>query len=50
MNSLFTTIQSWFRNAITYFAEAFTRIFGLDDDEYPKTGVQPYSGDPSHEH
>lgn len=28
-----------------YFSGAVTRIFGLSDDAYPGTGVQPFSGD-----
>jgi len=29
-----------------YITEAAMRIFGPDDDEYPYTGVQPFTGDP----
>ncbi len=29
-----------------YITEAAMRIFGPDDDEYPSTGVQPFTGDP----
>jgi hypothetical protein len=32
-------------NAISYVSEAVSRIFGLDDDNYPATGVQPFTGD-----
>jgi hypothetical protein len=31
---------------IQFVAEAVTRIFGPSDDNYPKTGVQPFEGDP----
>jgi hypothetical protein len=43
-------IIRWFRDAIDFVSAAISRIFGLTDDEYPDTGIQPYSGDPSHEH
>jgi hypothetical protein len=32
-----------------YLIEAAGRIFGPREDDYPKTGVQPYTGDPSEE-
>ncbi len=32
-----------------YLSEASARIFGPRHDDYPKTGVQPYTGDPSEE-
>lgn len=31
---------------IRYVSEAVARIFGLNDDSYPNTGVQPFEGDP----
>lgn len=30
---------------IRYISGAVARIFGPTDDEYPKTGVQPFEGD-----
>ena len=30
---------------IGYFADAITRIFGLDRNQYPATGVQPFEGE-----
>ena len=30
---------------IGYFSDAVTRIFGLDRDRYPATGVQPFEGE-----
>jgi hypothetical protein len=30
---------------IGYFADAVTRIFGLDRNQYPATGVQPFEGE-----
>ncbi|MEB3336152.1 MAG: hypothetical protein VKJ46_01730 [Leptolyngbyaceae bacterium] len=32
--------------AIRYVSGAVTRIFSPTDDQYPKTGVQPFEGDP----
>jgi hypothetical protein len=34
------------KDMIQYLAEAFARIFGPNDDEYPDIGVQPFEGDP----
>lgn len=28
-----------------YFTEAFARVFGPSDDEYPAVGVQPFDGE-----
>jgi hypothetical protein len=33
---------------INYVSGAVSRIFGLDDDNYPATGVQPFSGKIDH--
>ena len=30
---------------IGYFSDAAARIFGLDQNQYPKTGVQPFEGE-----
>jgi hypothetical protein len=38
-------IPRFFANAVSYVLEAVSRIFGLDDDNYPATGVQPFTGD-----
>ncbi|MBD1940821.1 hypothetical protein H6F50_00415 [Coleofasciculus sp. FACHB-712] len=35
-----------FDNIIQYFSGAIARIFGLSDDAYPATGVQPFTGEP----
>lgn len=35
----------FFEGLMQYFAEPVGRIFGPDDDNYPKTGVQPFDGD-----
>lgn len=31
---------------VQYLAEAFARIFGPTDDEYPEIGIQPFEGEP----
>ncbi len=35
------------KDVIGYVSGALTRIFGLNDDSYPETGVQPYEGETS---
>ncbi|MEA5594057.1 hypothetical protein [Rivularia sp. UHCC 0363] len=32
---------------INFTTNGVTRIFSPSDDDYPKSGVQPYEGDPS---
>jgi len=32
--------------AVQYVSEGVSRIFSPGDDQYPKTGVQPFDGDP----
>jgi len=34
------------RNAIQYLSEGVNRVFRPDDSSYPKTGVQPFDGEP----
>ncbi len=38
-------IQQLLVNVISYVSEAVSRIFGLDDNNYPATGIQPFTGD-----
>jgi hypothetical protein len=33
-------------NITRYISEAAMRIFGPNDDAYPNTGVQPFTGEP----
>ncbi|MEI6379706.1 MAG: isochorismate synthase [Cyanobacteriota bacterium ELA615] len=33
-----------FQNLITSVTEGFARIFKASEDDYPKTGVQPFEG------
>jgi hypothetical protein len=40
-------ISNWLRSMTQYISEAVARIFGPDDDAYPRTGVQPFEGEPS---
>ena len=40
------SVPKIFDNIVNFMSGAVSRIFGLDDDNYPNTGVQPYSGDP----
>jgi hypothetical protein len=35
---------------IGYFSEATARIFGLDRNQYPATGVQPFEGEIDKKH
>lgn len=36
-----------FNDLIQYFSGAISRIFGLNDDQYPNIGVQPFEGEPN---
>lgn len=38
-------VPRFFDNAMSYVSEAVSRIFGLSDDNFPATGVQPFTGD-----
>lgn len=37
------------KKVINYISAAVGRIFGISDDDYPKTGVQPFEGEPNEE-
>ncbi|MBE9029607.1 isochorismate synthase [filamentous cyanobacterium LEGE 11480] len=41
---------SWFTAAFSFISDGISRIFSLTNDEYPATGIQPYSGDPAAGH
>lgn len=43
------SIFKWLQDAIGSFSRAVVRIFSPNDDHYPATGAQPYSGDPYNE-
>lgn len=38
-------IERSVKNFIQYLTEAFIRIFGPNDDEYPLIGLQPFEGE-----
>jgi hypothetical protein len=38
-------VAQMFRDTVGFFSDAISRVFGLDDDNYPSTGVQPFSGE-----
>ncbi|HHP7229297.1 MAG TPA: hypothetical protein ACFCUY_00385 [Xenococcaceae cyanobacterium] len=38
-------INNALKATMQYLTEAFARIFGPNDDEYPNIGVQPYEGE-----
>ncbi|MFE1745398.1 hypothetical protein [Coleofasciculus sp. H7-2] len=44
------SLTRMFENIIQYFSGAIARIFGPSDDEYPLTGVQPFTGESFKEH
>lgn len=39
-------IFSFFSNTLKYLSEGVSRLFSPSDDQYPKTGVQPFDGEP----
>ncbi len=43
--SIFRKIGMRIMETIRYVGKAITRIFGPTDDEYPPTGVQPFTGE-----
>lgn len=43
--SLIQKIQNLGQQVINYLSGAVSRIFGVRDDDYPTTGVQPFEGD-----
>ncbi|MEN9517544.1 MAG: hypothetical protein RLZZ381_132 [Cyanobacteriota bacterium] len=40
-------IITWMRNTVQYLWDGVSRLFKPTDDDYPKTGVQPFTGDPN---
>ncbi|MBD2774238.1 hypothetical protein [Iningainema tapete] len=47
LRQLFQSIPEAIGRVISFISGAVTRIFGPTDDDYPKTGVQPFEGDPA---
>lgn len=39
-------ILTWIQNTVQYLFSGVSRLFKPTDDDYPKTGVQPYKDDP----
>jgi len=37
---------TWIQNTVQYLFDGVSRLFKATDDDFPKTGVQPFSGDP----
>lgn len=40
-------IPNFLNNIVQYVTEAFARVFGPNDDQYPDIGVQPFEGEPN---
>jgi hypothetical protein len=43
--NLVQNVQNLGQQVINYLSGAVSRIFGVRDDDYPTTGVQPFEGD-----
>ncbi|MBD2363227.1 hypothetical protein H6G36_18885 [Anabaena minutissima FACHB-250] len=43
--NLLQKIQTLGQQVINYISGGVARIFGVRDDDYPATGVQPFEGD-----
>lgn len=43
--SLLQNIKNLGQQVVNYLSGAVSRIFGVRDDDYPATGVQPFEGD-----
>jgi hypothetical protein len=41
------TIKELPQKVIQFMSGAMARLFGLNEDDYPGTGVQPFEGDPA---
>lgn len=39
------SIPKVFDDVVVYVSGAVSRIFGLNDDAYPNTGIQPFTGE-----
>lgn len=42
-------IFTWMQDTVQYLLNGVSRLFEPTDDNYPKTGVQPFSGEPGDE-
>ncbi|HIK03110.1 MAG TPA: hypothetical protein IGS40_00095 [Trichormus sp. M33_DOE_039] len=43
--SLLQNVKNLGQQVVNYLSGAVSRIFGVRDDDYPATGVQPFEGD-----
>lgn len=39
-------MTQWLRDTVQYIWDGVSRLFKPTDDDYPKSGVQPFEGDP----
>jgi hypothetical protein len=39
------SLINWIKNTSQYIWKAATRVFSPSDDDYPQSGVQPFSGE-----
>lgn len=39
-------IFTWMQDTVQYLWDGVSRLFQPTDDDYPQTGVQPFSGEP----
>ncbi|MCU0548588.1 MAG: hypothetical protein MUC48_04500 [Leptolyngbya sp. Prado105] len=47
VQDLWQTVKAIPHNVIQFISGAIVRIFGVSDDDYPETGVQPFEGEPA---
>ncbi len=40
-------IFTWMQNTFQYLVTGVVKLFKPTNDDYPKTGVQPFTGDPN---
>ncbi|MDJ0591519.1 MAG: isochorismate synthase [Pleurocapsa sp. MO_226.B13] len=40
-------IFTWMQNTFQYLVTGVAKLFKPTNDDYPKTGVQPFTGDPN---
>jgi hypothetical protein len=47
LNSIWESVKSTAQTIRQFMASAMGRLFGVSDDDYPATGVQPFEGEPA---
>lgn len=45
--AVWQTVKLISHSTIQFVSGAVIRIFGLNDDDYPATGIQPFEGEPA---